>query len=1461
MATKTIEVTLGKVFENGTACANPVVKLIDASCVSINCIDETKQTYKVQLEEGCDISCLTFSVSCGSCKDCPPQIIKKCFCDTDQECTICETCGASGFCEDKYPNCESCDEATGLPYDCGNCPSSDCEKSDDCRGGSGADDCACIERRCRDCQECVTSNHCPAGLVCATVANTEGDNCRICVDCATNEQCDENEQCTGFTCECKEGYKRDSNGDCTLIPPNFCQNNSECDACSECLDYDDNLGGGTCQPKGCPTGYIAVPNGTTCVCLPECDCATGGCVDGGSACAAHPTEANKCYCHACAGDCTEGTGGGGACGPTNDLNACICSGDDCVPNPCRGTCDSGVSLDVHIGSGACGGSSSYPVPNDPRIGTLSFVPTSSCGCYNNQCTPCEALDCDQCAFAVGCACLDGTCQNITGDCNPDNVSFALTKVPTTTTPPTNNGCDDKPVLNAVSSAINKGVRSHNGAQYNDAEMTFSVSNLGSDTGTWYIDHGTGENTIASNQSSITISTGDSFVRDNLNYFQIIFRESDGCRVVIFDAFLDPSTDPQNPVWTTSTVSSRRVGGNGGGSGVRIDNYLCLTNSNYDFADIIIAKDVVQGSIDNQNNLDVQFGQVTNINGAKCVKLTITGCGTWQGKIPLKCRDNIVYVDTPVITTEGCCDPTIADCTNTGTPCDTPEVVNLELVAHAMVDGNNGHQVRINASRDFFRRTFKCQTNFKWSTSDYVDEENNITYSGAEQGIDGLDQAGNNQFTYVNFGDNGGGCVNLSIEGCEYCKVYKGQICINECTDLDYHLEEVGNTIRIYVSTPVSDVSEHFNFPEGTVTQIVTDETGTYIEVQKSSLFGDLSDLVFSNNAAGGLSGGDTCSVDITENIPSEGCTDFSVAISNFITDNQTVFVDVTGGNPAAYTVLSDAVDITATGVDIPNGKRYEVEAVNGVPIRISATDGDCSDTDTSTPGQTGGPRDCDVDLAYELNDANCSATFRTSKTQCQCSTTPTISYEVQSLYEVENGVYTGNIQIKDFDIDPIDKTIESIVYLVQLTDVQGNVLANQQFNSVTSDFNIPYDIPVINDVQGNPDRVNSVILTINVVSLELVEGCSYNYSQEIIYRSNNWQFNEGELIGLVYVNTANDTIVQAPMTYTGGFEKPYFYIIGETRVVKEGYGEPNTFQLFNTEIQPGLDYAYRIECDCTNTANVGLICFEPVITDIAINNCGTEVIISGRTCLENVPVTANINGTEVSTTATGDFSITVPTNIAAGTTQTVELFYTNDRNCKVTSEASVVACEPPSYTRICDTDSEYTLTVNGSGANAAISIAYVRVQGTLNATGVINGLTVSNLVQNTPISVGVICANGCTVDFDVMDTVQFCNCNLPDIEIDSTFCPTDGTDGLYPVKATVVGSATTIPGGIEYSTDGGTSWTPMPINGIFNLGLNGGNAYTYIFRAGGDSNTNCWLNKVFTVNIVAGIPEFNIAIN
>jgi hypothetical protein len=375
---RNFKIEIGKVYNNGVECKNPKVELANKKDIAVNCIDPSCGLYSVQLSPADLDPCLTFLVTCEECDICGTKVIKKCLCDSIDDCKACEICNENGFCESTCTDicaedgtCIECDDAH--PCKCNKeCQNGKCK----CPVGTTPNENGCcdecqVDGDCGVCSVCVQKNgykecvqkDCGSGVCDLNGKCGEPGDC---VECTNSGHCPENEQCNSHcTCDCKAGYIR-INGVCTPVD---CVDDDDCDTCEICGI------GNRCVPNGCPTGKVPVVIDGVCSCVEECNCAKPDCSSKSNYCG-ESSIAGKCGCIPCKGNCTDGC-----------EDPCICDEDleKCVFNPCFGGCENGLD---------CG---------------------DTCGCKNESCILCESLSCEECDSALGCK-----CNPITGKCEKDN---------------------------------------------------------------------------------------------------------------------------------------------------------------------------------------------------------------------------------------------------------------------------------------------------------------------------------------------------------------------------------------------------------------------------------------------------------------------------------------------------------------------------------------------------------------------------------------------------------------------------------------------------------------------------------------------------------------------------------------------------------------------------------------------------------------------------------------------------------------------------------------------------------------------------------------------------------------------------------------------------------------------------------------------------------------------------------
>ena len=433
---RTYNITLGKVYNNGVECKNPIVEIAGRSDIAINCIDEECGIYSVQVGPNDEDPCIKFIITCEECGVCPAQIIEKCFCDTIDDCKDCEICGTDGFCQKlcEPENCcdnGCCDCKTDEDCICNQlCVNGDCK----CPVGSTlnpltgcCDECK-VDGDCTDCEVCIQKGgykqcvvkECPGGVV--DYSGKCGPKCE-CVECLNSGSCPTNECCTNSCgCDCCSGFVR-VNGVCI---PAECVFDTDCETCEICQNN-------RCTPVQCPPGQVPVNINGVCNCAPICNCENPDCESIFNYCTDSIID-GLCGCVPCQGSCQAGCD-----------DPCICNEDlnKCVFNPCQNQpCDDG--LDCPFGCGCLDGkcvscdilscttndckralgcecnnqNECGPAGCDPNPCSISSDCPLGCTCYEGVCVSCSNFPCPtDCALHDGCACVNNTCQGSPETCN------------------------------------------------------------------------------------------------------------------------------------------------------------------------------------------------------------------------------------------------------------------------------------------------------------------------------------------------------------------------------------------------------------------------------------------------------------------------------------------------------------------------------------------------------------------------------------------------------------------------------------------------------------------------------------------------------------------------------------------------------------------------------------------------------------------------------------------------------------------------------------------------------------------------------------------------------------------------------------------------------------------------------------------------------------------------------------
>lgn len=408
MAEKRIyEITL-EAAKDSILCSNPIITFEKPDCPDIKC-DYKDGKIVVEYPDDCPLECIYAIVDCSDeCAFCEPERVEICPCVTAADCPDCHDC-IDNLCVTRCKEDETC--VDGRCVECEE--NADCPCNQICVNG----DCQCPANKPNEnpdgcCSECATDEDCPDCGICTSSGcqakdcggfEVDPDTCE-CVECVNNSHCDTNECCVEGDCECCQGYRRNAEGNCVLIPE--CEREEDCPECYTCVN-------GTCVPTVCPPGFICINDN----CVPECDCDDPNC-PGVQNCVEYTL--GTCYCNPCFGNCDENSD----CG-----DGCYCDNGECKPNPCYDLCADGAQCGEGCGcvDGVCYPCSSIPCDNNcsqadgchcidgenceesPCKGSCVNGGDcgEGCGCFRGQCVPCSEIDCNNCLNVLGCECVDG----------------------------------------------------------------------------------------------------------------------------------------------------------------------------------------------------------------------------------------------------------------------------------------------------------------------------------------------------------------------------------------------------------------------------------------------------------------------------------------------------------------------------------------------------------------------------------------------------------------------------------------------------------------------------------------------------------------------------------------------------------------------------------------------------------------------------------------------------------------------------------------------------------------------------------------------------------------------------------------------------------------------------------------------------------------------------------------------
>lgn len=532
--------------------------------------------------------------------------------------------GATSHCITVKIDCESCECPPIIEKKCF------CENSEDCPNG------------CEYCNsEGVCVSFCPDGKVC---------NDETCSDCSQDSDCPCNQKCIQGNCTCPPSAPNINPAGCCVE----CLNNTHCDPCEVCV-------GGNCVPKDCQDGYCNPITGNCDECYTNAHCGDNECCVNG-----------KCQC--CLGFYRDPLTG--LCVPTpkcftsEDCKDC----EDCINYKCEPRiCPNGQLCINDTCVDGC---------TDP-----DDCPTGY-GCLNGQCVPCNTLSCaggiSFCEQALGCECIDNTCQYVDCTILEDCVKWDVirpTVIPGTPVPGTG-----QPAVAFTVSWVDLGIVTMPGGGL-FRNYRFTITETSGAVGTYRV---YGHVLGVGNSVSFELDDATPIQWNNVG-FEVDFTETaPGLRtasIVIANMnwynpdpanadesfFQDLFTAPAN--WSVN-VQADAVPPSSVGGGVTPGSLtLCPCNPNA----------VITGwswtTI--EGNLTVTFTPLSD----GCLRASVQGCGVGEGTVTIDCAGFVSTIPIPALpfdySSGTCCDPiTDPSCSgNPGdsTPCQTVDVLFGDIV--------------------------------------------------------------------------------------------------------------------------------------------------------------------------------------------------------------------------------------------------------------------------------------------------------------------------------------------------------------------------------------------------------------------------------------------------------------------------------------------------------------------------------------------------------------------------------------------------------------------------------------------------------------------------------------------------------------------------------------------------------------------------------------------------------------
>lgn len=617
----------------------------------------------------------------------------------------------------------------------------DCDDCDQCPA-TQQDICFCSDGTdCPDCHSCNSEG------LCVNLCSPEEQCCNgTCAGCCDDNDCPGDQVCTNGICGCPPGTNLCPDGKCKE-----CCDSTQCPPCYECVD-------GTCVPIVCTTGVCDPSTGDCVVCFDDTHCGANECCKNNvcDCCIGFYRNPDTGLCEPeleCFGkeDCVDPCDccNNGKCEPCSCPPGQVCVDGDCVPS----CCEPGVSCDPGY------------------------------GCINCVCKPCAELSCDettgeQCAQAVGCGCdSDDNCIPV--DCSCDNVGYTIDHTPATP------GVEISPGLPAL-----QGTATITAGSTVDGIMnhTFNVSVAGATSGSWtaYVSSTSGGQTVG---TGISTSFTQSQLGMPIHPFQLIFTETGTGRTAeFFFARTFGAALSAPDVWVWEVDSQGTPGQTSGGSPGSL--LVCPTNADFSFTTPVIG-----GAV--SGNISLGFSAAGN----GCLRLSISGCGIWEGMIPVQCGGQTVC-EIPFTyeqPEDGCCNPvTDPNCgPGTGTPCEGLSVVEVTLAALPYFSPYEG-QFEVEA--DFLGAGLSIQDWFYLNPSSGCWD---TTANGAANDI--IITPDTPAYT-VTTNISTGGCIRLG-HSCELrisgCRKLQGELCLEQCDLYDVEIQEnIPGTYFAAISLPV-----------------------------------------------------------------------------------------------------------------------------------------------------------------------------------------------------------------------------------------------------------------------------------------------------------------------------------------------------------------------------------------------------------------------------------------------------------------------------------------------------------------------------------------------------------------------------------------------------------------------------------------------------------------------------------